>query len=177
MFLLAIALAAPGHAVADESAIARGGYLVNLLGCGRCHTEGYLTGNEATGQFLAGSRMGIAYTAYSEDDEAPGVVFPSNLTGDDETGLGKWSEEEVLRAITSGIVKGPGHERLIVMPWPNYAALTQSDLEAMAKFLKALPPVANPIPEPIPEGGTITEPYVRFGVYEFHPHRPANPAP
>lgn len=171
--IVLLALAAPANA--DDS-IARGQYLVNLLGCGRCHTEGYLTGNEATGAFLAGSQLGIAYTAYSEDDSNPGIVFPSNLTGDDETGLGTWSEEEVLRAITTGIVKG-GHERLIVMPWPNYTALTQTDLTDIARFLKALPAVPNPIPEAIPEGAPITQPYIRFGVYEFHPHKPVDPAP
>ena len=177
-FACAMALSAMASpARAEDTDLARGQYLVNLLGCGRWHTEGYLTGDEATGAFLAGSQLGIAYTAYSEDESNPGIVFPSNLTGDDETGLGKWSEEEVAQAITTGIVKGPGHERLIVMPWPNYNALTRSDLQAIARFLKALPAVANPIPEAIPEGAPIDRPYVRFGAYEFHPHRRAEPAP
>lgn len=164
-----------GPARADDPDLARGQYLVNLLGCGRCHTAGYLTGSEATGAFLAGSQLGIAYTAYSEDERNPGIVFPSNLTGDDETGLGKWTEQEVVQAMTRGIVRGPGHERLIVMPWPNYNALTRSDVTAIARFLKALPAVTNSIPEAIPEGAPIDRPYVRFGVYEFHPHRPADP--
>jgi len=149
--------------------IARGQYLVNLLACGRCHTEGLLTGNSATGPFLAGSRVGIAYTAYSEDDTHPGVVFPSNLTPDNDTGLGTWSEKEIIRAMTAGVAKG-GHERLTVMPWSNYGALKKADLKAIARFLKSLSPVARAIPDPIPEGAEIDQPYVRFGVYQFYPH-------
>lgn len=159
----------PGPTHGADDSLARGQYLVDLLGCGRCHTQGYLTGNEATGPYLAGSTLGIAYTAYSEHDDQPGIVFAGNLTSDPETGLGDWSEAEIIRAMTSGIAKG-GHERLIVMPWPNYTALTADDLAAIAKFLKALPPVARRIPDPIPEGADIQHPYVRFGVYQFHPH-------
>jgi len=172
---LILLLISAGPSAADESVLARGQYLVNMLGCGRCHTEGYLTGNEATGPYLAGSKIGIAYTAYSEDDTHPGIVFPSNLSGDDETGLGTWSEEEIVRAMTAGISQG-GHERLIVMPWPNYNALSQSDLTAIARFLKAMPAIEYPVPKAIPEGDPINHPYIRFGVYEFHPHRPADPA-
>ena len=166
--LLLVAATASGAEHSGDGALARGQYLTNLLGCGRCHTEGYLTGNEAAGPYLAGSKIGIAYTAYSEDDDRPGVVFAGNLTSDAATGLGNWSEAEIIRAMTAGVTKG-GHERLIVMPWPNYTALTYDDLTAIAKFLKALPAVEREIPEPIPEGDDIYHPYVRFGVYEFHP--------
>jgi len=163
-------------ASADESDLARGQYLVSLLGCGRCHTEGYLTGNQPEGPFLAGSRVGIAYTAYSEDENRPGVVFPGNLTGDHATGLGSWSEEEIIRAMTAGVAKG-GHERLFIMPWPDYNAITDSDLRAIARFVKAMPAVPREIPEAVPEGATITHPYVRFGVYIFEPHTMAQPVP
>jgi cytochrome c553 len=161
-------LAAPLVA-ADKDDVARGEYLVRILACGRCHTEGLLSSNEATGPYLAGSRVGVAYTAYSEDDSNPGVVFPSNLTPDVATGLGTWSEEEIIRALTAGVAKG-GHERLTVMPWSNYDALKTRDLKAIARFLKSLTPIERAIPDPIPEGGEITRPYVRFGVYQFHPH-------
>jgi len=169
VFLLLLApIAAPLHA-ADKDDIERGQYLVNILACGRCHTEGLLTGNQATGPFLAGSQVGVAYTAYSEDETNPGVVFPSNLTPDDETGLGEWSEKEIITAMTAGVARG-GHERLTVMPWSNYGALKKKDLKAIAAFLKSLSPIERAVPEPIPEGGEITHGYVRFGVYQFQPH-------
>ena len=84
-------LAATAPTLADESELARGQYLVDLLGCGRCHTEGYLVGNEAHGPYLAGSQVGIAYTAYSdgidnrsdidlatESDLPPSTLFHAN---------------------------------------------------------------------------------------------------
>lgn len=150
-------------------AIARGQYLVNLLGCGRCHTEGYLIGDEATGPYLAGSRLGMAYTAYSIDESHPGVVFPSNLTGDPETGLGAWSVDDIILAMTEGVAKS-GHERLLIMPWVNYTALSRKDLEAVAIYLKSLGPVARAIPEPVPEGEPSPHPYMRYGAYVFKPH-------
>ncbi|NIP15765.1 MAG: cytochrome C, partial [Pseudomonadales bacterium] len=113
---------APAVTASDAETVAKGQYLVNLLGCGRCHTEGYLTANEPTGPHLGGSRVGIAYTAYSMDDTHPGVVFAGNLTPDVETGLGDWSEDEIVQAMTVGVAKS-GHERLTVMPWTNYGAL------------------------------------------------------
>jgi mono/diheme cytochrome c family protein len=168
--LLALA-AAPNLTASESDTIARGQYLVTLLGCGRCHTEGYLTGDKATGPYLGGSRVGIAYTAYSMDDTHPGVVFAGNLTPDDATGLGTWSEEEIVQAMTVGVAKS-GHERLTVMPWTNYGALKEKDVRAIARYLKSLSPVRWPIPEAIPEGDPIDEPYVRFGVYKFYPHGP-----
>lgn len=162
--------ATPGNGAenADEQS-SRGQYLTNLLGCGRCHTEGYLTGNSATAPYFSGSRMGMAYTAYSIDEDNPGVVFAGNLTGDPETGLGDWSIEEIITAMTQGVARS-GHERLLIMPWVNYNALTRSDLEAIAYYLKSLAPVVRKIPESIPEGDPSPHPYVRYGVYEFTPH-------
>ena len=160
--------AAAGPQSADP-ALSPGQYLTNLLGCGRCHTEGYLTGDEATGPYLAGSRMGMAYTAYSMDTRNPGVVFPSNLTGDPETGLGDWSVEEIVVAMTEGIARS-GHERLMIMPWVNYNAITPADLEAIARYLKSLGAVDRQIPAAITEGEPSPYPYVRYGIYEFTPH-------
>jgi cytochrome c553 len=145
----------------------RGMYLVNLLACGRCHTEGFLTGSREAGPPLAGSTVGIAYTPDREGVQ-PGLAFASNLTPDPETGLGNWTEAEIMRAMTSGVGKY-GHRRLPVMPWANYTALTQSDLRAIARYLRKLPPVSRRIPASTSEGEPSRQPYVRFGVYTFDP--------
>src|SRR5690606_32179985 len=47
---------------ANREAVARGKYLVELLGCGACHTEGALVGRANMHRWLAGSSVGIAYT-------------------------------------------------------------------------------------------------------------------
>lgn len=153
----------------DTAAIARGEYLVTLLGCGRCHTEGYLVGNQPTGPAFAGSTVGIAYTAFDTADIQPGLVFAGNLTSDPETGLGNWSIQEIVRVLSTGIGTD-GHQRLPVMPWANYgSALTREDRFAVAHYLKSLPAVKRPIPDSVPAGGRPVHPYVRFGVYQFHP--------
>jgi mono/diheme cytochrome c family protein len=152
---------------AREDAAGRGEYLVNLLGCGRCHTEGYLLGNNPTGPHLAGSRVGIAYTD-RDDGGAPGLVFAPNLTPDDQTGLGTWSRRDIVRALITG-VGTDGHQRLPVMPWPNYAALTDADLLAVASYLQSLPAVKRQIPDTTAAGAPVAHPYVRFGIYVFTP--------
>ena len=170
--LLVCALSsAVGHAGEDE--VSRGEYLVNLLGCGRCHTEGYLLGDEAYGPHLAGSQVGIAY-AGGEDGTPPGLVFAPNLTSDDETGLGTWTRRDIVRALVTG-VGTDGHQRLPVMPWPNYAALNDNDLRAVAAYLKSLPAVKRPIPEATAPGDPVEHPYVRFGIFVFTPFEDEKP--
>ncbi len=157
----------PGAAQARESAEKRGEYLVNLLGCGRCHTEGYLLGMAPTGPALAGSRVGIAYSG-GDNEQRPGLVFASNLTPDMETGLGSWKRRDIVRALTTG-VGTDGHQRLPVMPWPNYGALKDNDLLAIASYLKSLRPVRRQIPDTTAPGTPTHHPYVRFGIYVFTP--------
>lgn len=154
-------------AAAAERSVQRGEYLVNLLGCGRCHTEGYLLGHSATGPHLAGSQVGIAYTDGDEFTH-PGLVFAPNLTPDKATGLGTWSRRDIVRALTTG-VGTDGHQRLPVMPWPNYNALADRDLNAIADYLLSLAPVRRQIPEMTTPAESVEHPYVRFGVYVFTP--------
>lgn len=157
---------AAAAATAADKAVARGEYLVNILGCGRCHTQGYLVGDSATGPYLAGSRVGIAYTG--DEQGFPGLVFAPNLTPDDDTGLGTWTRRDIVRALTTGVGRD-GHRRLPVMPWPNYGALSNQDLEAIARYLQSLAPVRREIPDLTPPGEQPEHPYVRFGIFVFTP--------
>jgi hypothetical protein len=155
------------HAAARESSAQRGEYLVGLLGCGRCHTEGYLLGTAPSGPHLAGSRVGIAY-ADSDDEMRPGLVFAPNLTPDRETGLGAWTRRDIMRALTTG-VGTDGHQRLPVMPWPNYGALADRDLTAIADYLQSIAAVRRAIPDRTAPGDPVRHPYVRFGIFVFTP--------
>jgi hypothetical protein len=49
--------------------------------------------------------IGMAYTAYSMDEQNPGVVFAGKLTGDVETGLGNGRVEEMISAMMEGMVR------------------------------------------------------------------------
>jgi len=141
----------------------RGQYLVELLGCGSCHTDGALIGEPVTERALAGSRIGIAWTNPMEFDN-PGVVFAPNLTPDVETGLGRWSEAQIIEAIRAGAGRH-GSQRILVMPWQGYARLRYDDAFAIARYLKNLEPVAHQVPAAVPAGRRSNERFVHFGVY------------
>ena len=152
-------------AAADRST-RRGEYLTTLLGCGGCHTEGGLLG-QANGPWLAGSTVGVAWSDYNEGI-APAVVYPGNLTPDDETGLGKWSRRDIAEAILTGVT----HQRDVlvpVMPWRNYSLLKREDAYDIAAYLKSLDPVSRPIPANVPVGTPAKNPYIRLGVFIFDP--------
>ena len=94
--------ATPGkYAPAERQTVARGEYLVELLACGACHTDGALIGEPKPDRALAGSRVGIAYDNPLGDDR-PGVIFPPNITPDLATGIGEWSDQQIADAIRAG---------------------------------------------------------------------------
>ena len=147
----------------NREAVERGRYLVELLGCGSCHTEGALIGEPRMDRWLAGSSVGVAYTNPMEF-RFPGVVFPPNITPDEETGIGRWSDRQILAAVRAGAGRH-GQNRILVMPWQGYSKLTTDDAMAIVGYLKSLEPIQNPLPENVPPGRRTTERYVHFGVY------------
>ena len=126
--------------LAQDTQIGRGKYLVALAGCNDCHTPGYFFGKPDMTRFLGGSEVGF---------EIPdrGVFHGPNLTPDQETGLGKWSAEEIVTAITTG-QRPDGRILAPIMPWHAFANLTRQDARAIAAYLKSLPPVKNQVPGP-----------------------------
>lgn len=157
-------LAASRSAAPGGAEVLRGEYLATLLGCAACHTDGALT-SLPTGPAFAGSMTGIAY---SGDPVAPAVVFPSNLTPDPATGVGRWNQAQLARAIRHGI--GADSQPLnTVMPWANYSLLKPDDAQAIAAFLLSLQPLKRQIPSAIAEGTVSQYPFVRIGVYRFEP--------
>ncbi|MET1028791.1 MAG: cytochrome c [Dongiaceae bacterium] len=140
--LLALAEAGPGvtAASADQAQIAHGKYLVQLGGCNDCHTPGYFHGKPDTSRILGGSDVGF---------NVPGLgsfVGP-NLTPDKETGLGSWTDEQVVTALQTGLLPD-GRILAPVMPWRALANLTKSDARAIVAYLKSLPPVHHQVPGP-----------------------------
>ncbi len=121
---------------AAETPVERGRYLVeSIAGCGNCHSlqdaSGPLPGRE-----LAGG---------PPIKEPPFDAYPSNITPDVATGIGAWSDEEVVRAIRDGIsrdgrVMGPP------MPFALYRGLGDDDVRAMVAYLRTVPAVSNAVP-------------------------------
>lgn len=129
----------PSHA-ADPQQVARGKYLVSFSGCFDCHTPGYFFGKPDMARFLGGSEVGF---------EIPGlgVFVGPNLTPDNETGLGTWTEDQIVTAIQTG--KRPdGRELAPIMPWRSFADMTKEDVHAIAVYLKSLPPVKHKVAGP-----------------------------
>ena len=151
----------------DASQVTRGKYLVELLGCGSCHTDGALVGLPNDRLRLAGSHIGIAYSDPLRQKH-PGVVYPANLTPDQDTGLGKWSDVEIMRMITEGVDKH-GRRKLAIMPWPAYTRLAAKDAGAIIAYLRSLSPVEHRVPANVKPGDPAIQPFVYFGVYRKRP--------
>ncbi len=137
---IALSAAATFASAADDKTVARGKYLVTIASCTDCHTPGYFFGKPDMARFLGGSEVGFEIPTV-------GVFYGPNLTPDKETGLGGWTDEQVIAAITTG--KRPdGRELAPVMPWHAFSHFTKDDIGAVVAFLRSLPPVKNKVPGP-----------------------------
>ncbi|RWO77841.1 cytochrome c [Mesorhizobium sp.] len=139
-FLTALIVALASSAIADEAQIKRGEYLVTISGCNDCHTPGYFFGKPDMSRFLGGSDVGF---------EIPGlgVFLGRNITPHKETGIGSWTAEQIVTAITTG-ERPDGRILAPIMPWHAFAHLTADDTMAITAFLQSVEPVDNEVPEP-----------------------------
>lgn len=121
--------------IGDTAGLAeRGRYLVrDVAVCGHCHAadpqrdpDGPLSG-------------GLAFRNWRL-----GTIRAANLTPDSATGLGGWSEAEVVRAIRTG-EDHEGHVLAPVMPYGWFNGMSDRDALAIARYLKTLPPVRNEV--------------------------------
>ena len=155
----------PGQsAPASREQASHGQYLVELLGCGTCHTDGALVGMPNFEKALAGSQTGIAWSN-PLGNEYPGVVYPPNITPDIETGIGLWSDQQISGAIRAGVGRH-GNRRITVMPWQGYAKISDEDVDAITAYLRSIEPVSHQVPDEVAPGQEATAPFVYFGVYE-----------
>ena len=136
--LLALSLflfAANGTAASAETVLERGAYLVNgIAGCGNCHTPrgGPMKGKELVGGFKFGGA------------KEPFVAFAANITPDKETGIGNWTDEQIIVAIREGkrpdgSVIGPP------MPIELYNHMSDNDVKAIVAYLHTVKPVKNKV--------------------------------
>jgi mono/diheme cytochrome c family protein len=118
-----------------------GEYLAALGGCGGCHTP-MEKGEPVPGKRLAGGeifRMPM------------GTVVSANITPDNDTGIGKWSEQDFLNkfyqyrkyAEEGSPIIGP--ESFTLMPWLHFCQLAEEDLKAIFAFLKTQPAIYNAV--------------------------------
>lgn len=160
----------PAAATATEDArVERGRFMVTLGGCHDCHTPVKMGANGPEpdlSRMLSGHPQELVLPPAPELPPGPwvatvaatmtawsgpwGTSFTANLTPDDETGLGRWTEQDFVAALKTGRHQGRGREILPPMPWQNLAQLPEEELAAIYAYLRTIPPVANRVPAPIP---------------------------
>jgi len=115
----------------------RGTYLVTTIAaCGNCHTPRDASGRVINGEELSGG--------FEFDDPGVGHVVGPNITPDPETGIGTWSEAEIVTALRDGkrpdgTIIGPP------MPIPAYRGLSDRDAQAIAAYLHGLEPIRRAV--------------------------------
>lgn len=126
--------------VPRDDIVAYGAYLFGPLGhCSHCHTP------LVQGQFDF-SRMGAGGNLFVEPAGLPFNVLASNITQHPELGLGKWSDEEIKRAIAHGVSRN-GRQLLPFMAFSYYARISDEDLDALVAYMRTIPPsTAKPPP-------------------------------
>jgi mono/diheme cytochrome c family protein len=119
------------HAQADKKdLVARGQYIFAVAGGCACHTVPKETPH------AGGRAFPIPF----------GTVYSTNITQDKETGLGAWTDQQIIDAIVKGI-RRDGSRSLPVMPYEKYSGMAQEDLKALVAYLRTLKPVKKPTPE------------------------------
>ena len=172
--------ATPAPAAAPApSPVDRGHMLIIGGGCHDCHTpkkigpngpeadmSRMLSGHPESDKITAPFKQpkGIPWTTHVNDhltawSGAWGVSFAANLTPDDNTGIGIWTEETFVKAIAGGKHMGAGRAILPPMPWNWYGQLSENDLKAMYAYLRTIPKISNRVPVPLgPDGKPIEAP-------------------
>jgi mono/diheme cytochrome c family protein len=117
--------AAPPIAGAATTAevLARGEYLAKAADCVACHTV------QGSGKPFAG---GVAFRLPF------GTIYSSNITADPDSGIGRWSDDEFVRAVREGVRKD-GQQLYPAFPYASYTRLSRSDVLAIKAYLQSLP--------------------------------------
>ncbi len=108
------------------------------LECYACHSKSFETMNmlepeKSEGFFGGGNPIGTADGS---------KILSRNLTPDEETGIGKWSEEQFMQAVKYGIVPNGPALRPPMMP---FVQLTDSELRAIYAYLQTVPKISNKV--------------------------------
>lgn len=110
--------------LANADPLTKGRYLAEAADCSACHTA------KGGKPFAGGRPFALPF----------GTIWTPNITPDRDTGIGAWSDAEVLRAVHKGI--GRAGERLYpAFPYASYALLTDEDVTLIRRYLATIPAV------------------------------------
>ena len=172
---LAVTACAQQDSAGDDHAalLERGDYLMNsIAACGNCHSP-----RDENGDLIEGMELAGAFVI----EEPAFRAYAPNITPHEESGIGTWTDEEIIRAVREGIrpdgrVLGPP------MGFPFYRGISDRDMQALVAYLRQVPPVDNEVPAstyniPLPENwgppvGSVPEPnkddQIEYGRYLTH---------
>ncbi len=149
----AFALALAPMAAKAETPLERGTYLMHsIVACGNCHTPKGPSGRAIADQELSG---GVEF-----DAPVFHAVTP-NITPDKESGIGKWTDDQIVNAIRNG--KRPDGTTIgPPMPIGFYRGMSDTDVQAIVAYLRSVKPISNKlekstykIPLPVAYGPTV----------------------
>lgn len=128
-----------------KQVIARGEYLAShVVPCMDCHSKRDFS--KFAGPIVEGTE-GMGGEVFDQKLAGiPGVVYAKNITPDKETGIGDWSDEDILKAMTQGISKS-GDTLFPIMPYANFNHMAKEDLLSIVAYLRTLKPIKNKVPE------------------------------
>ena len=128
-----------GQGSAQDSLVKRGAYLMNgPMACANCHTPRNPDFSLVADKHLAGGFKIVEPGAFE--------VYTANITQDKDTGIGSWTDEQIMTAVRTG----KSREGKIIfppMPVPTYNSMSDDDLRALVAYLRTVKPVHNEVPE------------------------------
>jgi mono/diheme cytochrome c family protein len=137
--------------------IEHGKYIATIAGCTSCHTP-------LRAEFLDMAKLTlpqIQTLAFNDKDAVDnskllaggrlfdlgpaGKVYTKNLTPDAETGLGRWTDEQIKVAVRTGQTPS-GRQLFPIMPYFTFNSMADSDLDAIVAYIRSVPAVKNEVP-------------------------------
>jgi mono/diheme cytochrome c family protein len=112
--------------------IRRGRTIFAIASCAMCHN------NNGSGGLKASWAMG--------------TIFTANITPDPIAGLGAWTDEQIARAIRSGVSRDGRSLYWQGMPWDHFSNFDEEDIASVVAYLRAMPPVRQKVPPNLPPG-------------------------
>jgi len=106
---------------------AKGKYVFAAAAGCSCHTE---PGKAATGLNAGGRRFDVSF----------GTVYSTNITPDAQTGIGAWTDDQIITAIRLG--RRPNGDRIVpVHPFMSFNGMAEEDLRALVAYLRTVPAI------------------------------------
>src|ERR1041385_8502103 len=122
--------------------VERGKFLFQVMAdCDGCHSQRDFT---RFGGPVVESGRGRGFV-FPPQMGLPGTVVAPNITPDPETGIGRWTDGEKIRAIREGVGRD-GRALFPMMPYTNYRKMSDEDAQKLVAYMNTLAPVRNPLP-------------------------------